>query len=45
MNLELGMEGRCKRCRRKTTILSNGYCARCDNILYGKKTLYSKEER
>jgi len=30
----------CKRCGRKTTILSNGLCSRCDNVLYG----YPKKE-
>jgi hypothetical protein len=27
--------GICKRCERKTTILSNGLYSRCDNVLYG----------
>lgn len=29
--------GTCKRCGRKTTVLSNGLCSRCDNVLYGKQ--------
>ncbi len=29
--------GICKRCGRKTRILSNGYCTRCDDVLYGHK--------
>jgi len=27
----------CKRCGRKTRILSNGLCPRCDDVLYGHK--------
>lgn len=26
---------KCSRCGRKTRILSNGLCSRCDNVLYG----------
>ena len=26
----------CKRCGRKTRILSNGLCPRCDDVLYGR---------
>lgn len=27
---------KCNRCGRTTTILSNGLCLRCDNVLYGR---------
>jgi len=29
--------GTCKRCGRKTRILSNGLCSRCDDVLYGRQ--------
>ncbi len=29
---------KCKRCSRESEfILSNGYCPRCDNVVYGKR--------
>lgn len=28
---------KCKRCGRTGLLLSNGLCARCDNVIYGKK--------
>ena len=31
--------GRCKRCGKQSSLCSNGYCSRCDNVLYGKKSL------
>lgn len=27
----------CSRCGRKTRILSNGLCSRCDDVLYGRQ--------
>jgi ribosomal protein L37E len=27
--------GTCKRCGRRTRILSNGYCTRCDDVMFG----------
>ncbi len=28
----------CKRCGNGGLILSNGYCGRCDDVIYGKQT-------
>jgi hypothetical protein len=28
--------GTCKRCVRRGRILSNGYCTRCDDVIFGR---------
>jgi hypothetical protein len=28
-------QNECKRCKMKGVILSNGYCLRCDKVLFG----------
>jgi predicted amidophosphoribosyltransferase len=30
-----GKSGVCPRCKKETMLLSNGYCSRCDKVLYG----------